>query len=113
MNQMLLDNMHDREKGKRNVYETDSKTTSYKQKGKKSKYSNSESSSEVNARSCKGRYKYISDCSESDHKPKRMKYKPYEESSGEFKKIKPHMFNREVDKGEEVEAWLSEMKKYF
>ena len=34
MNQMLLDNMHNREKDKRNVYETDSETTSYKHKGK-------------------------------------------------------------------------------
>ena len=30
MNQMLLDNMHNRGKDKRNVYETDSETTSYK-----------------------------------------------------------------------------------
>ena len=34
MNQMLLDNMPNREKDKRNVYETDSETTSYKHKGK-------------------------------------------------------------------------------
>ena len=31
--------------------------------------------------------------------------------SGKFKKIKPPMFNGEVEKGEEVEAWLSSMKK--
>ena len=59
------------------------------------------------------RYKYISDSSESDRKPRRRKYKPYEEISGEFKKIKPPMFNEEVEKGEEEEAWLSGMKKYF
>ena len=45
MNQMLLDNMHNRGKDKRNVYETDSETTSYKHKGNKEKYSDSESSS--------------------------------------------------------------------
>ena len=33
--------------------------------------------------------------------------------SEKFKKIKPPMFNGEVEKGEEVEAWLSGMKKYF
>jgi len=32
---------------------------------------------------------------------------------GEFKKIKPPTFNGEVEKGEEAEAWLSGMKKYF
>ena len=100
MNHMLLDKMHDRGKDKRNVYETDSETTSYKQKGKKEKYSDSESSSEVNARSHKRRYKYTSDSSESDCKPKRRKYKPYEEISGELKEIKPPMFNGEVEKGE-------------
>ena len=106
MNQMLLDNKNSRGKYKRNFYETDSKTNSYKHKGKKAKYYDSESSWEFNATSCKERYKYISDSSESDHKPKRRKYKPYEEISGEFKKIKPPMFNGEVEKGEEAEAWL-------
>ena len=28
------------------------------------------------------------------------------EISGDFKKINPPMFNGEVEKGEEVEAWL-------
>ena len=106
MNQMLLYKMHNRGKDKRNVYENDSEAVSQKHKGKKEKYSDSEFSSEVNARLHRGRYKYTSESSESDHKPN-------EEISGEFKKIKPHMFNGEVKKGEEVEAWLSEMKKYF
>ena len=78
MNQMLLDNMHNRGKDKQNVYETDSKTTSYKHKGNKGKYYDSESSLEDNASSHRERYKYISDIRESDHKPKRRKYKPYE-----------------------------------
>ena len=60
-----------------------------------------------------GRYNYTSESSESDRKPRRRKYKPYEEIYEEFKKIKPPMFNGEVDKGEEAEAWLSGMKKYF
>ena len=60
-----------------------------------------------------GRNNYISDSSESDYKPRRSKYKPYEEIYGEFKKIKPPIFNGEVEKGEEAEAWLSGMKKYF
>ena len=32
---------------------------------------------------------------------------------GEFKKIKPTSFNRESKTGEEVEAWLLDIKKYF
>jgi hypothetical protein len=32
---------------------------------------------------------------------------------GELRKIKPPTFNGEHRKGEEVEAWLLEMKKYF
>ena len=44
---------------------------------------------------------------------KKKKYRHYEEISREFKKIKPPMFNREIEKGEEVEAWFSSMKKYF
>ena len=38
MNQMLLDNMHNRGKEKGNVYETDSETTFYKHKGKKENF---------------------------------------------------------------------------
>jgi hypothetical protein len=32
---------------------------------------------------------------------------------GEFKKIKPPIFNGEIETGEEAEAWLSGMQKYF
>jgi len=46
-------------------------------------------------------------------KRKKKKYKPYEEISGEFKKIKPPVFNGEIENGEESKAWLSRMKKYF
>ena len=37
------------------------------------------------------------------NKKKKM-YRPYEEIYGEFKKIKPPMFNGEIEKGEKVEA---------
>ena len=47
---MLLDKIHKRGKDKRNAYEIDSETVSYKHKGKKVKYFDSESSSEINAR---------------------------------------------------------------
>ena len=41
LNKILLDKIHNRGKDKRNAYETDSETVSYKHKGKKAKYSNS------------------------------------------------------------------------
>ena len=54
-----------------------------------------------------------SDSSDDNHHTKKRKYKPYEEISGEFKKIKPPTFNGEAEKWEEAESWLYGMKKYF
>jgi len=59
----------------------------------------------------KPKINYSSDIS--DNSPQRRKYKPYEELTGEFKKIRAPMFNGKVEKGEDAEAWLSGMKKYF
>lgn len=59
----------------------------------------------------KKKINYSSDRSTSS--PKTSKRNPYEELTGEFRKIKPPTFNGEVEKGEEVEAWLSGMKNYF
>ena len=39
-----------------------------------------------------------SDSSEDNHYTRKRKYKPYEEISGEFKKIKPTTFNRENER---------------
>ena len=58
-------------------------------------------------------YYTTSDNSDDNQYTKKRKYKPYEEISGEFKKIKPPTFNGEIEKGEEAESWLSGMKKYF
>ena len=44
---------------------------------------------------------------------KKKRYRPYDEISGEFKKIKPPMFNGEIEKGEEAEVWMSGVKNYF
>ena len=53
---------------------------------------------------------YSSDSSKGRHSKKR-KYK--DELTGEFRKIKPPTFDDEVKNGEEAEAWLFGMKKYF
>ena len=111
LNEYLLERMNNQEKDKRSAMETDSETTIYKHKGKREKYSDSETSLEVKPRSRRERQIYISNSSESDQKPRRKKYKPYEEISGEFKKIKPPVFNGKVEKGEEAKAWLLGMKK--
>ena len=58
-------------------------------------------------------YYTTSDSSEADLYNRKKKYRPYEEISGEFKKIKPPTFNGETGKGEEAESWLSGMRKYF
>ena len=48
-----------------------------------------------------------------DENKKNKNYRPYEEIYEGFKKIKPPMFNGEIEKGEGAEVWLSGMKKYF
>ena len=93
LNKYLYDKMNKQEKYKRSVIETDSKNTSYRHKGQRSKYPDSESSSEIKTRSRRERQRYTSDNSECDQKPTKNKYKPYEDIFGEFKKIKPPMFN--------------------
>ena len=96
LNEYPLDKMNKQEKDKRSVIENDSENTSYKPKGKRSKYPENESSSEIKPRSQRERERYISDSSDSDRKPRKNKYKPYKEIYGEFKKIKPPMFNQEA-----------------
>jgi len=88
-------------------------TTTYERKGKKLNFSDNESnySTYETVKIRKPKINYSS--GSSDISQQRRKYKPYEELSGEFKKIRPPTFNGEVDKGEEAEAWLSGMKKYF
>ena len=49
-------------------------------------------------------YHTTSDSSEADLYDRKKKYRPYEEISGEFKKIKPPIFNGETEKGEEAES---------
>ena len=49
-----------------------------------------------------GNHHSTSNSSDDNQYTKKRKYKPYEEISGEFKKIKPPTFNGETEKGEEV-----------
>ena len=96
MNQMLLENFYN----EKNDKQIESNTTSYQHKSKKSKYSKieSSSSSEINGNSYRNKHQYSSDSSESNYRSRKKKYKPYEEISGEFKKIKLLTFNGDTEK---------------
>ena len=89
------------------------RTAPYKRNVRKLEFSyhETDSSSKEPAKHIKEKYKDYSESSDSNQK--KNKYKLYDEISGEFKKIIPSMFNREIKKGEESKAWLSGMKKYF
>ena len=62
----------------------------------------SSSSSEIYDDSHRKNRQYTSDSSEDNYHSRKRKFKPYEEISGEFKKIKPPTFNGETKKGEEA-----------
>ena len=87
------------------------KNAHYKLKGRKLESSKHESqfSSEESTKHNTKEHKDNSESSDSNQKMK--KYKSYEEILGEFKKIEPHMFNGEIEKRYEAEAWLSRMNK--
>ena len=98
LNQILMERFQNEEKDKR----IESEDMSYQHKDKKSKQfkMESSSSSEVYGDPHKKNYQYTSDSSEDNHHTRKRKFKPYEEISGEFKKIKPPTFNGETEKGE-------------
>ena len=81
-----------------------SKTAPYnKHEGRKLEFSshNFDTSSEELVK----HHRKTQESSESSDKNKKKKtYRPYEEISGEFKKIKPPMFNGEIEKGKEENA---------
>ena len=85
LNQILLEMFYNKEKDK----QIESNTMSYQHKSKRSKHSKIESisSSEINGDTHRKKHKYSNDSSESNYRSRKKKYKPYEEISGEFKKI--------------------------
>ena len=76
------------------------RTALYKRKVRKLEFSNheTESSSEESTKHSNEKYKDSSESSNTNQQ--KQKYKLYEEIFGEFKKIKPPMFNGEIKKGE-------------
>ena len=100
LNQILIERFHTEGKGKR----ADLEDISYQHKYKKTKQIKNESSPSFEVFGDQRSSHYTSDSSEDNHHTRKRKYKPYEEISGEFKKIKPPTFNGETEKGEEVES---------
>ena len=113
LNDILSAKIHNDEKEKNKESEHDlPKTAPYKCKGWKLEFSSHKpktSSEEL----VKCHWKPQESSESNDDNKKKNKHRPYEEIYGEFKKIKPPMFNGEIEKGEEAAAWLSRMKKYF
>ena len=97
LNQILTERFQTEGRGRR----TESEDASHQRKFKKMKYTKNESSSSSEVFGEQQNYHSTSD---DNHYAKKKKYKPYEEISGEFKKIKPPTFNGETEKGEEVES---------
>ena len=58
------------------------------------------------------KYSNISDSSSSSHENER-KRRYQNHSRDEFKKARPPIFNGEIKNGQEAEAWLLGMRKYF
>ena len=89
-----------------------SKTSPYKRKDRNMEFSSHKPG--ISSEELVKHHRKQQESSESnDDNKKKNKYRPYEEISRELKKIKPPMFNGEMEKGEEAEAWLSGMKMYF
>ena len=87
------------------------KNAPYKLKGRKLESSKHESQSSSEESTKHNIEKHKDNSESSDGNQKTKKYKSYEEILGEFKKIEPHMFNGEIEKRYEAEAWLSRMNK--
>lgn len=116
INRALLSKMQEQEnnKNKEKEHNYDAETTSCKRKNMQHESSDNKEhcSSDGSEERKKNKKNYSSDSSDNGS-PHTSKHKLYEELAGEFRKIRPPTFNGEVEKGEEVEAWLSGMKKYF
>jgi len=86
---------------------------SCKRKAKTLNFSDSDTNSAEEDRNPEDKTDYSSESTHSKVRKNKKKRRQHDEITGEFKKIKPPTFNGEVETGEEAEAWLSGMKKYF
>ena len=89
LNQILTEKFQTGGRGRR----IESEDTSHQRKSKKMKHTKTKSSSSSKVFGEQWNYHTTSDSSDDNQYTKKRKYKPYEEISGEFKKIKPPTFN--------------------
>ena len=95
LNQILIERFQTKGRGRI----TESEDTSHQHKFKKIKHPKNEGNSSSKVFGEQHNLHSTSDSSDDNHYTKKRKYKPYEEISGEFKKIKPSTFNGETEKG--------------
>ena len=93
-NQILIERFQTEGRGKIN----ESEDTSHQHKNKKTKQTKNESSSSSEVFGEQRNFHSTSHSSDDNYYTKKRKYEPYEEISGEFKKIKPPTFNGETEK---------------
>ena len=100
LNQILIEKFQTEGRSRR----SESEYVSHQIKSKKMKLAKTESSSSSEGFGERQSYHTTSDSSEDDLYNRKKKYRPYEEISGELKKIKPPTCNGETEKGEEAES---------
>jgi len=100
LNQILIEKFQTEGRSRR----SESEDVSHQRRSKKMKLAKTESSSSSEGFGERQSYHTTSDSSEADLYDRKKKYRPYEEISGQFKKIKPPIFNGETEKGEEAES---------
>ena len=92
MNKILTERFQIEGKGRR----TESEDTSHQYKFKNMKHTKNESTSSSEVFGEQHNWHSTSDSSDDNHYTKKRKYKPYDEISGELKKIKPPTSNGET-----------------
>jgi len=112
LNEVLLNKILGQDPDKVNKQNRDTAgTASFKKKARKLNFSDNDSDNQTESNDHK--IEHSSEDSHNSHHKNKKKRQYHDEITGEFKKIKPPTFNGEVETGEEAEAWLSGMKKYF
>ena len=109
LNQILMEKFQTEGRSKR----SESEEASHQKGSKKMKLVKAESNSLSERLREQQSYYTTSDSSEAELYNRKKKYRPYEEISGEFKKIKPPTFNGETKKGERGRVLLIWDEKIF
>ena len=95
LNQILMEKFQTEGRSRR----SESEDVNHQRRSKKMKLEKTENSSSSEGFGERQSYHTTSDSSEAELYDRKKKYRPYEEISGEFKKIKPPTFNGETKKG--------------